>query len=115
MDWVKLVKRNNWGDIFYTLPGAGINSRGCSDTKASIYLEGKTLHVKFPDGTIGRKEIIMVPYYDTISDHGHSYKVKTSKAYILVKVHGIAQQIEINEVLVDRQEIEKLNKNVKIK
>lgn len=72
-NWIKLEQGNDWGTVYYTLPGKRLTN-GVADRRYGIPLKaGMELDVRTPDGQEGKLTLVRYEEQTSVSDHGKSY------------------------------------------
>ena len=106
-DWVTLVRRDDWGTIYYTLPDEGLSPAGAVSTK-NVHIDlraGDVITVRWPNGMETRELIDTQPYRASINDMGHSYNVDGSYPCIVALFRGVKVSIDLEHVQVRRDEM----------
>ena len=105
MTWVKLEKGDDWGSVYYALPGERLKGGGACVSNGVKLRFGDQYSVRFPDGYVGSCYMGTMAQSGSVSDHGHSYAVASKRFGVFVNFHGIALWVEVNEVELCREEL----------
>ncbi len=88
-NWIKLEQGNDWGVIYYTLPGKR-RTDGSSDRRQGIsFRVGMQLDVRTPDGHEEKRTLDVRRQQVYVSDHGARYPVTQDCYGFVVRAHGI--------------------------
>jgi len=98
--WVTLKMRSDWGRWYYTLPWEGLNDYGTQDREKELIIPDR-LRVRWPDGTVGDAEVVMVPYRTEVGDMGHVYTVRGEIPKIRVVNNGVESFVDLETVEID--------------
>jgi hypothetical protein len=97
-EWVRLEEGNDWGQIYYALPGKRLIG-GMADARRGVKLhQGRVYSIRFPDGKLDRRTMRTVHTNTSISDHGHSSDVRQTRYGFDVDVYGVVTWIPVNRV-----------------
>lgn len=91
MKFYRLVEKNDWGRVNYSING-------------QEYKFKRREIVKFPDGTERELTVVKVPYWETVSDHGIDETVYSEIPNVIVQVCGLNVTIPLSRLKVGRDE-----------
>lgn len=103
-EWVQLEEGNDWGAIYYALPGECLRNGTASRKNGVPLLDGQVLSVLFPDGTHARLPLRKRSSSAQIYDHGRSYGVTQERFGFEVENHGLRTWTPLTDVRVHRAE-----------
>jgi hypothetical protein len=102
MSYIRLEKRDDWGQVYFSLPGRGLSPHGTADkAKYGLRFErGESLRVRWPDGAETVERVVFETQSREIQDMGNRYTSTCDVPGIRVDVHGIARWVSLAEVQV---------------
>lgn len=105
MKYIKLQRHNDWGVYYLALPGKGLLKSFASVKNAAKIPEGKTVRIRWPDGSETAETVTYKSFTGSVSDHGHSYDTKSMIPGILYASRGLTNWIPLNEVEVAEEDV----------
>ncbi len=95
MSWIKLKRGNDWETQYLTL------GRTNCYRDALLFTAGEEVDVRFPDGTVARRLLVMKTEYGSYSDHGRETETKFTIPHVIEDVHGVAVALALDSLEVD--------------
>jgi hypothetical protein len=97
-EWVRLEEGNDWGQIYYALPGKRLIG-GMADARRGVTLtDGRLYKVRCPDGSVARRKMCTKRTIERISDHGHYTDVTQTRYGFVIEARGIKTWVEVNAI-----------------
>jgi len=97
--WTQIAERNDWGHIFYTYANEGLSPAGTNDTsKALVLTAGRSVEVRWPDGTSSMEKLASETACENVSDMGNSYTVASLRFFIRINHKGIKAEVPFNKL-----------------
>jgi hypothetical protein len=99
-EWVKLVKKSDWGSLYYTLPDLGPpNVKGSHKVLHAF----DQIEIRWPDGTEEVVNITTKSFYERVNDMGNEYTAHSMLPVIISNHHGIEVLVEFQQVEIRRR------------
>ncbi|AKU97014.1 hypothetical protein AKJ09_03678 [Labilithrix luteola] len=100
MSWVRLERGNDWGSIYFALPGQRLNAHGQASAKTQglPFFEGDEYRVRWPSGEETTESVTFGHYSERVSDHGNSYEVGSMLPGFQLRARGVSWFVPIDAV-----------------
>jgi len=106
MSWVKLEKGNDWGRVYYALPGKRLTPDGFASIKNGIDFENlNKINIRFPSGKESCVSIVSKEEHATVGDMGHTYSVKYNLYGFKANYDEISTWIDLDQVEVWQEDL----------
>jgi hypothetical protein len=94
-DFVQLQRGNDWGVEY--LAYVALENGSANARRAIPAVEGETVEVRWPDGSITNETITMRSFHFTVSDHGHESRGTSVVPGVLIVSRGISAWVPLDE------------------
>lgn len=99
MNYVRLVRGNDWGNYYFTLPGKNLTEHRMADAKLGLrFSVGQPIRVRWPDGSETEETIDFKEESYPVNDMGHRYEVHNRVPGILAGTRGFRHWVAIDSI-----------------
>lgn len=101
--WVKPTQMNDWGYLTVHLGQPSLSAFGTWNHRTSDVpvMPPGTYRVRWPDGTEETVDVYLREVTTRVSDHGHSYTVRSQVPHLTVSYHGLEQKLPLTKTGVE--------------
>lgn len=107
MTWVRLEEGNDWGTVYYSLPGERLSGGGASVSNGVALTIGQALSVRMPDGTVLRLNLAGKRRHARGISGNCLYAdpIQQEERGFWLPVHGLVLWVPLTTVDVDSEEL----------
>ncbi len=96
-EWVRLKKGNDWHSEYWCLEP--LNQYGSAEAKRGLALRnGEVVNIRWPDGTIEERPLIVGRKHVEYSDMGHTCWCDSQTAEFEVSHNGVTRRVGLEDV-----------------